>query len=73
MQLIAKGHCLFWDQAVMVENVSISAQSSLTVIFIALAKQELNKQANKHQKKKNPKNVLQWNFNLELWILRSLL
>lgn len=54
MQLIAKGHCLFWDQAVMVENVSISAQSSLTVIFIALAKQELNKQANK-QPKKTPK------------------
>lgn len=38
----------------MVENVSISAQSSLTVIFIALAKQELNKQANK-QPKKTPK------------------
>lgn len=55
MQLIAKGCCLFRDQFVIVE-VSISAQSSLTVIFIALAKQKQNK----------TKKVLQWDSTLKL-------
>lgn len=55
MQLIAKGCYLFRDQFVIVE-VSISAQSSLTVIFIALAKQKQNK----------TKKVLQWDSTLKL-------
>lgn len=37
--LIAQSCCLFWDQSVLTEKVSVLAQSSLTVTFTVIWEQ----------------------------------